>query len=127
MSPRLAGPAGRPANPSDPGLRRDRHAASPRRAELEARWLALTRKELPALAAARGWPIRADHCFQRVLLDHATGGVWYDAIPGRPAYRAAPAAVLEAAVALGEQVRDGTADLAALNRQSLVWRAARRR
>ena len=96
------------------------------RAALEARWLQLTRETLPALASVRGWPIRADHCFQRVLLDHATGGVWYDAIPRRPAYRHASEDVLARAVALGEAVAAGTAPLAPLNTRSLEWRRLRR-
>jgi hypothetical protein len=92
------------------------------RATLEQRWLALTRETMPALAAERGWPVRNDHCFQRILLDNAVGGVWYDAIPRRPAYRHADAALLTRAVDLGEAVLVGSADLAALNRQSLAWR-----
>ncbi|PWJ18040.1 GCN5-related N-acetyltransferase [Jannaschia seohaensis] len=96
------------------------------RRRLEAVWLDLTRRRLPEAArSARHWPVRADHCFQRILLDHATGGVWYDAIPKRPAYAHAPEAVLRRAVALGEAVLAGEADLAALNRQSLVWRGKR--
>jgi hypothetical protein len=89
---------------------------------LERRWLTLTRETMPALAAARGWPVRSDHCFQRILLDTAVGGVWYDAIPERPAYRHADAAVLAHAIQMGEAVIAGSADLAALNRQSLAWR-----
>ncbi|WP_298812833.1 GCN5-related N-acetyltransferase [uncultured Sphingomonas sp.] len=89
---------------------------------LERRWLTLTRETMPALAAARSWPVRSDHCFQRILLDTAVGGVWYDAIPRRPAYRHADAAVLARAIDLGEAVIAGSADLAALNRQSLAWR-----
>lgn len=92
------------------------------RGGLEAAWLDLTRRELPGLAVARGWPVSADHCFQRILLDHATGGVWYDAIAARPAYRHADQAVLAAAVALGQAVVAGTADLSDLNRRSLAWR-----
>jgi hypothetical protein len=92
------------------------------RSELETVWLELTRRELPALAAERGWRVRADHCFQRILLDNAVGSVWYDAIPRRPAYAHAAAAVLAAAVALGRAAADGTADLHALNRRSLDWR-----
>lgn len=92
------------------------------RAALEAAWLALTREEMPAIAAARGWPVSADHCFQRILLDHAAGGCWYDAIPARPAYRHAPDALLAAAVALGRAAVAGEADLHALNAQSLRWR-----
>ncbi len=92
------------------------------RAALERRWLALTRETLPAMAPARGWPVRADHCFQRILLDHAVGGRWYDHVAGRPAYRHVAADALARAVALGEAVAAGEADLAALNRQSLIWR-----
>lgn len=77
---------------------------------------------MPAAAASRGWPVRLDHCFQRILLDHATGGVWYDAIPERPAYRHAPDAVLARAVATGEAALAGRADLHGLNRDSLRHR-----
>lgn len=66
-----------------------------------------------------------DHCFQRILLDHACGGVWYERVPGRPAYRCASDGVLADAVALGEAVLEGRADLVALNRQSLAWRGKR--
>jgi len=96
------------------------------RATLEARWLDLTRRVLPGLADARGWPVRADHCFQRILLDVACGGVWYDSIAARPAYAHAPDAVLRSAVLLGEGAVDGSADLPALNDRSLGWRRARR-
>jgi hypothetical protein len=92
------------------------------RAALEAAWLELTRRALPALAAERGWPVRADHCFQRILLDNAVGGVWYDAIAQRPAYRHASDAVLADAVALGRAAVAGSADLPALNARSLAWR-----
>lgn len=92
------------------------------RLALEAEWLDLTRRELPALAAERRWPVRADHCFQRILLDNAVGGIWYDAIPERPAYRHADAALLARAVALGRAVIAGDADLDGLNRRSLAWR-----
>ncbi len=92
------------------------------RADLEARWLTLTREMLPALAAPRSWPVRADHCFQRILLDNACGGRWYDHVAGRPAYRAIDEARLAESVRLGEAARDGTADLHALNARSLAWR-----
>ena len=95
------------------------------RSALEAEWLDLTRRRLPSLARVRDWPVSADHCFQRILLDHATGGVWYDAIPDRPAYRTAPDAVLARAVDLGRRVETGAAPLAPLNDQSLAWRGKR--
>jgi hypothetical protein len=97
------------------------------RKALEERWLQLTRELLPALAPERGWPVRHDHCFQRILLDHACGTRWYDAISGRPAYRAADESILQRAVALGEQVAEGAADLHHLNRQSLAWRGRAQR
>jgi hypothetical protein len=92
------------------------------REEREHRCLALTREVMPGLAAERGWPVRADHCFQRILLDHACGTRWYDAIAARPAYRHATDSQLDSAFALGEAVVAGEADLVALNRQSLAWR-----
>ena len=94
------------------------------RAALEARWLQLTCKVLPGLAAGRRWPVQHDHCFQRILLDAACGGRWYDHVSGRPAYRAIDEHRLAAAVALAEQVERDEADLHALNAQSLRWRAA---
>jgi hypothetical protein len=102
-------------------------AAPGGRAALEARWLDLTRRALPEAARGRpGWPVRLDHCFQRILLDNASGGVWYDAIPRRPAYRHAPDALLTRAVALGEAVLAGDAPLGPLNDRSLAWRGKRR-
>lgn len=92
------------------------------RAALEADWLTLTRDTLPALARTRHWPVSADHCFQRILLDHAVGGCWYDHVAGRPAYRHLDDDRLAAAVDLGRRVAAGEADLHALNRQSLAWR-----
>lgn len=100
-----------------PDAAKDRDA----RADLEARWLDLTNRVLPA-AVRPDWPVHLNHCFQRILLDAATGGVWYDAIRKRPAYAHAPAEVLSRAIAKGEAVLSGEADLGALNRQSLEWR-----
>lgn len=92
------------------------------RAELEAEWLHLTRVELPALAPDRAWPVTADHCFQRILLDCACGGRWYDTIAGRPAYAHASDTILGQALALGRSAIAGDADMTALNDRSLAWR-----
>ena len=89
--------------------------------DLVERWFALTREELPSLAIARSWPVRFDHCFQRILLDNAIGGPWRDHIAA-PAYRHATDAQLAVAIRLGEAVVLEEADLAKLNRQSLEWR-----
>jgi len=95
------------------------------RTALETRWLHLTRVTLPGLAASHGWPVRNDHCFQRVLLDAACGGRWLDHVAGRPAYKTIDATRLATAVTLAQAVASGSADLAALNRQSLAWRGKR--
>ena len=92
------------------------------RIALELRWLQLTRRLLPDEAAAREWPVRLDHCFQRILLDNACGCCWYDVIAGRPAYRRAADEVLARAVGYGEAVLCGVADLHQLNARSLAWR-----
>ena len=92
----------------------------------EARWLKLTRETLPAVARARRWPVETDHCFQRIFLDNASGGVWYDRIPGRPAYAHADRGVLDRAVALAEAALAGEKELDLLNRRSLAWRKARK-
>jgi len=66
--------------------------------------------------------LRLDHCFRRILLDDACGECWYDHIVGIPAYANAPDAVLACAIATGEALLARTADLIALNAQSLAWR-----
>jgi hypothetical protein len=97
----------------------------PDRLALEQHWLRLIRTTLPALAASRGWPVRNDHCFARILLDQVCGGRWYDHVPARPAYRHLAEPQLRAAIALAESVADGSADLHTLNRASLAWRAVK--
>ena len=99
-----------------------RPPADAARAGLEQSWLELTRRIMPALAAERDWPVRADHCFQRILLDNACGGRWYDHVSGRPAYAHAPGDVLARAIALGEAAVAGSADLGDMNTCSLAWR-----
>jgi hypothetical protein len=69
--------------------------------------------------------VRNDHCFQRILLDAVCGGVWYDHVAGRPAYRHLDDVRLARAVALAEQAIDGTLDLEGLSAQSVRWRRKR--
>ena len=91
------------------------------RAAQLARWRELTQAVLPGMAAAQGWPIRLDHCFMRVCLDHAYGGVW-TAHSRRPAIAHMDGEALARAVMVAEGVRDHPSRLVDLNRQSLVWR-----
>ena len=92
------------------------------RARLEAEWLAITRDTLPALAKTQPWPVSADHCFMRILLDAVHEGRWDRAVQGRPAYKHIDVEQLVAAVNLAERVAAGETDLWALNAQSLAWR-----
>ena len=101
---------------------RDLFGEAPEEApELRARYRRLVMEELPAAATARDWPVHLDHCFARILLDHACARPWREVIQA-PAWRNAPAPILARAVRLGEAVLDGRADLWQLNRQSLDWR-----
>lgn len=97
------------------------------RAALLARYAELVRTELPRRAAERGWVLRLDHCFGRVLLDAAVGGCWYDVLHRRaPAFRQLDDAQLARAVELGERLlAEGDPLLRALNDQSLRWRGKR--
>ncbi|MEM1386623.1 MAG: hypothetical protein AAF748_02225 [Pseudomonadota bacterium] len=91
-----------------------------------AEYLRLTREVMPQLARAdrRDWPVSADHCFQRIVLDNICGGTWYESLR-RPAYKHMTSAQANAAVQLCRDIIDGRADLAELNAQSLIWRGKR--
>jgi hypothetical protein len=72
--------------------------------------------------------VTADHCFGRILLDHAVGGRWYDVLDRRrsPASAQPGDDQLAAAVALAERVlAEGDALLRELDAQSLAWRGKR--
>ena len=92
---------------------------------LIARYLYLTQEQLPRQARRPGndWPVRHDHCFQRIVLDTVCGGVWY-AYLDRPAYRHMTQAQLQKAISLCHEIMCGTANLHALNAQSIAWRRA---
>jgi len=94
-----------------------------RRAALAARWLRLTRDDLPRLAAPHRWPIRHDHCLMRVCLDAALGERW-DSRVRRPALRHLTDDQLEAAVAVAERIHADPALLPVLNAASLRLRGA---
>ena len=91
-------------------------------AALRRRWRELVERRLPGVARTRrDWPVSLDHCFARILLDNAAGRPWRElTLP--PAWRRMPAPALAAALALGEAVLAGEADLSELNRRSLAWR-----
>ena len=96
---------------------------SGREADL-ARYRALVREELPAAARAGRWVLRDDHCFGRVLLDHAVGGCWYDALDRRrTAFLQLTDEQLAGAVQLGERLLvEGDPLLRELDERSRAWR-----
>ena len=79
-----------------------------RRGELYARYRELVDDELPRRAREGRWVVTADHCFGRILLDHAVGGRWYDVLDRRrsPASAQLDGDQLAAAVALAERSKD---------------------
>ncbi|GAC1525971.1 MAG: hypothetical protein NVS2B8_11280 [Vulcanimicrobiaceae bacterium] len=94
------------------------------RAAREARYLELIRDVLPRVARERGWHVRFDHCFGRIVLDNVLGRCWYDVLDRRrPAYRQLDDDQLERAIALAESV---PTDLRELDARSLAWRRERK-
>jgi hypothetical protein len=94
-----------------------------RTADLVSRYMVLTKETMPMLARTSHthWPIRNDHCFQRVVLDAVCGGVWYDYVL-QPAYKHLTQDQAAKAVELCEAILSGVTDLGVLNQQSLAWR-----
>lgn len=95
------------------------------RAQLLARYRELVLGELPRRARAGRWVVREDHCFGRIVLDHAVGRRWYDVLDRRrsPAFAQLTDDQLGAAVALAERVLvEGDPLLRELDAQSLAWR-----
>lgn len=95
------------------------------RERLARRWLELTRRVLPGMAAAQGWPICRDHCFMRVCLDNALGRPWHEVIR-RPAIRWLGLHQFRAAVGVAEGIVVEPWTLPELNEVSLAWRRGAR-
>ena len=91
-------------------------------------YMYLSKEVLPKIARSRqrNWPVSADHCFQRIVLDHVCGGVWYEYLDS-PAYKNLTKDQAKRAVKLCEDIADGHIDLHKLNQQSLFWRDKHRR
>ena len=131
-SPAMRIPA-EPARPSDRALDPD---APPRRGADDPlwpqrrRWRRLVDEALPIEAArratvpARRWPVSDNHCFARIILDAVCGRPWREVLPA-PAWRNMDARTLARALALGEDIRAGRADLWALDAASLRLRGRR--
>lgn len=95
------------------------------REQLIARFKELTEVELPARAREERWPIRLDHCFKRICLDHAFGDVWYKHLK-KPAEKNIGGGPLRLAVACGEEIlAEGRSTLQKRNEASLTYRGKR--
>ncbi len=95
------------------------------RGHLLARYRELVLRVLPQQAREGRWVVTADHCFGRIVLDHAVGGCWYDVLDRRrsPAFAQLDDEALARAVALAERMlREGDPLVRDLDAQSLRWR-----
>ena len=94
-----------------------------RTADLVSRYLILTKEVMPEMARdpQSKWPVRNDHCFQRIVLDAVCDGIWYQYL-ARPAYRHLNHDQAARAVQLCEDIIAHRVNLHDLNRQSLSWR-----
>ena len=102
------------------------NAGSDKRSTLVDTYMHLTKEVLPSMARSdqTNWPVREDHCFQRIVLDTICGGVWYEHL-SRPAYKHLSEDQAQRAVALCKAIIDNEVDLGQLNHQSLIWRKKR--
>jgi hypothetical protein len=88
---------------------------------LQATYRELTEERLPARATA-SWPVRDDHCFQRIVLDAVFEDEWYDHVSGRPAYKHLTAEQLRAANDIAREMLADPQRVEELNRESLAYR-----
>lgn len=83
----------------------------------------MTEHVLPTLARQHCWPLRLDHCFKRVCLDHAFGDVWYRHMK-KPAERHLEGEALERALLCAIDIAErGEPLLRERNDNSLRYRA----
>jgi hypothetical protein len=89
-------------------------------------YLIMTREVMPKMAreTTNKWPVKDDHCFQRIVLDSVCQGVWYESIE-RPAYKHLNYEQAKLAIKLCNEIIAGEVDLSQLNTQSLTWRGKR--
>ncbi|MFN3188985.1 MAG: hypothetical protein ACE361_00565 [Aureliella sp.] len=94
------------------------------RYELQERYLELTRGELPALAMQRGWEIKDDHCFMRIILDRLFQDCWYNHLDVRlTAYKQLTETQLRMCISIAEELLEADAEsIGAWNHDSLRWR-----
>ncbi|GAP98550.1 hypothetical protein NIES2104_51050 [Leptolyngbya sp. NIES-2104] len=80
---------------------------------------------LPDLASSRKFPVRYNHCFQRIILDNLFDRCWYEVLERKriPAYQQLSEEQLENAIALANLIiAQPDSYLEQLNQNSLQWR-----
>ncbi len=94
------------------------------REALRTAYLDWVTRQLPTQAVRDHWPIHADHCFMRMVLDHVFEDCWYLHLDRRyRAYRQLDHDQLRRAVSFCEEMSaGGRAVVARMNQQSLAWR-----
>jgi hypothetical protein len=93
--------------------------------QLRNQYLELTNQVLPKLANFRKFPVRYNHCFQRIILDNLFGRCWYEVLERdrEPAYKQLSEYQLEQAIALANSIiTQPDSYLKQLNQNSLRWR-----
>lgn len=93
--------------------------------QLRSQYLELTNHVLPQLAVSRNFPVRYNHCFQRIILDNLFGCCWYKVLERKqePAYKQLTEEQLEQAIALANSIiAQPDSYLQQLNQNSLNWR-----
>ncbi|MGF1512395.1 MAG: hypothetical protein ACFB5Z_01675 [Elainellaceae cyanobacterium] len=92
---------------------------------LRQRYLELTNETLPGLAQQRQFPVRFNHCFQRIVLDNLFGRCWYEALnrEAGAAYKQLSVAQLQDAIAIAQAIAEQpNGYIQDLNQNSLRWR-----
>ncbi len=85
----------------------------------------LTNEAMPGVAKEQHWPVRFNHCFQRIILDALFEDCWYNHLnrsSRTPAYRQLTEDQLTYAIAIGEEMISSPEVVKRLNRQSLIYR-----
>ena len=85
----------------------------------------LTNQVMPEVARQQHWPVRLNHCFQRIILDTLFQDCWYnhlDRANRTPAYRQLSEQQLEDALAIAQRMLDSPETVRQLNRESLRYR-----
>lgn len=93
--------------------------------KLHEEYLHLTNEVLPNLAKQRKFPVRFNHCFQRIILDNLFGCCWYDILHKSQGavYKQLNATQLEKAIALASSIISQPDEyIQQLNNNSLRWR-----